>query len=126
MKIGGIVIDCTDFDKMAAFWQEALHYVPREPAKGGWVVLKDPSGSSPNVSLNQKSKPLMDSKKLGWRLSDKIRLHIDLYTSDQKGEVERLLKIGATLIRRPKKGEDFVILADPENNHFCVIQKDKP
>ena len=116
MKIGSVVVDCNNFDRMAAFWQEALHYVPREPAEDGWVVLKDPLGSSPNVSVNQKSKPL----------SGKIRLHLDLYTSDQKAEVERLLKIGATLIRSPKKDEDYVILADPEGNHFCVVEKAKP
>ncbi len=29
MKIGSIVIRCHEFDKMLAFWQEALHYVPR-------------------------------------------------------------------------------------------------
>ena len=81
---------------MAAFWQEALHYVPRESAEEGWVVLKDPLGSSPNVSVNQKSKPV----------SGKIRLHLDLYTSGQNAEVERLLKTGATLIRRPEKDEE--------------------
>ncbi len=112
MKIGSVVIDCNDFDRMAAFWQEALHYVPKYPADNGWVLLKDSSGSSPNVGVNLKSKPL----------SGKIRLHLDLYTDDQKAEVERLLKIGATLIRSPEKDEDFVILADPEGNHFCVVQ----
>jgi hypothetical protein len=49
MQIGSIVIRCRKFDKMLAFWQEALHYVPREPAKDGWVVLRDPEGRSPNV-----------------------------------------------------------------------------
>jgi hypothetical protein len=53
MKIGSIVIDCNEFDKMLVFWQEALHYVPRNPAKSGWVVLRDPEGENPNISLNQ-------------------------------------------------------------------------
>jgi len=39
MKIGSIVIACHKFDKMVVFWQEALHYIPREPAKDGWIVL---------------------------------------------------------------------------------------
>ncbi len=116
MKIGSVVIDCNNFDKVAAFWQQALHYVPRQPAKDGWVVLKDPSGTSPNISVNQKDKPL----------SKKIRLHLDFYTDDQKAEVERLLKIGATIVRPEVKGHDYVILADPEDNHFCVVQKGKP
>ena len=47
MKIGSIVIRCYEFDKMLAFWQEALHYVPREPAEEGWVVLCDPEGIGP-------------------------------------------------------------------------------
>ena len=50
MKIGSIVFMCFDFDKMLAFWQEALHYLPREPAKDGWVVLRDPEGRGPNLA----------------------------------------------------------------------------
>jgi len=44
MKI--IVIRCYEFDRMLTFRQEALHYVPREPAKGGWVVLRAPECQS--------------------------------------------------------------------------------
>jgi len=37
-------------------------------------------------------------------------------------EVERLLRIGATRHpREPEPDEDFVVLADPEGNLFCVI-----
>src|SRR5438552_4024926 len=46
MRIGSIVIHCHDFDRTVAFWQAALQYVPREPAKGGWVVLRDPQGKA--------------------------------------------------------------------------------
>ena len=74
-------------------------------------MLGDPSGRGPNVGVNKKSNSV----------SGKIRVHLDLYTNDQKAEVERLLKLGATIVRRPEKGEDYVILADPEGNHFCVI-----
>jgi hypothetical protein len=30
MRIGSIVIARVEFDKMVTFWQEALHYVPKE------------------------------------------------------------------------------------------------
>ena len=116
MKIGSIVIDCTDFDRMLGFWQEALHYVPREPPTPSWVVLKDPTGHGPNVSLNQVSGPR----------SRKNRLHLDLYTIDQRKEVERLIRIGATLHRSSEPGEDFVVLADPDGNLFCVVDKPVP
>lgn len=45
LRIGSVVIDCADFDRMLRFWQEALHYVPREQANDGWVVLRDPEGN---------------------------------------------------------------------------------
>jgi catechol 2,3-dioxygenase-like lactoylglutathione lyase family enzyme len=116
VKIGSIVIDCSEFDKMLAFWQEALHYVPREPAKDGWVVLRDPEGRSPNISLNQ-----VPTKRLG-----RNRLHLDLYTNNREDEVKRLLKIGAT--RHPQMydpEDDFIVLEDPDGNLFCVVQKDR-
>ncbi len=122
MKIGSIVIDCDNFDKMTRFWQEALGYVPGRLSENDFVILKDPKGKSPNVSVNRKDRPLMGSKKPGWRLSDKIRIHLDLYADDQEGEVKRLVKLGAKIVHRPGKGHDYVILTDPEGNHFCIIQ----
>ena len=117
LKIGSVVIDCINFDKMLAFWQEALHYIPREPAKDGWVVLRDPAGRNVNVSLNQVSE----------KHTGRNWLHFDLYTKYQDGEVERLLKLGAT--RHPQTYEpddDSIVLEDPDGNLFCVVDKSKP
>jgi catechol 2,3-dioxygenase-like lactoylglutathione lyase family enzyme len=114
LKIGSVVIDCINFDKMLAFWQEALHYITRRPAEAGWVILHDPSGRNTNVSLNQ----VQPSEKLMGR----NWLHFDLYTNDQKGEVERLLKLGAARHPQTYEGdEDFVVLEDPDGNLFCVV-----
>jgi catechol 2,3-dioxygenase-like lactoylglutathione lyase family enzyme len=116
MKIGSIVIRCYEFDKMLAFWQEALHYVPREPASGGWVVLRDPEGRGPNVSLDQVPEPFEP-------IGRTSRVHLDLYTDDQEREVKRLIEIGATRYpRRSHPDEDFIVLEDPDGNRFCVVQ----
>ena len=113
MKVGSVVIDCNDFGKMSAFWQAALRYVPREPPDEDWVVLRDPDGRNVNVSVQQVPE----------RRAGKNRLHLDLYTEDQTAEVERLLALGATRHpRAPEPDEDFVVLADPEGNLFCVIE----
>jgi hypothetical protein len=113
MKIGSIVIDCNEFYKMLAFWQEALHYVPRKPAKGGWVVLRDPEERSPNISLNQ-----VTEKRSGTN-----RLHLDLYTDNREDEVERLLKIGAKRHQQTyDPDDDFRVLEDPDGNLVCVVQ----
>ena len=115
-RIGSIVIDVTDFDRMLGFWSEALHYVPRNPPKGGWVVLKDPAGNGPNVSLNQTHEgPLKE-----------YRLHIDLYVTDPRGELDRLLRLGATLVQPARKGKDYVTLADPDGNLFDLVDVSWP
>ena len=114
MRIGSIVVRCFEFDKMLTFWREALHYVPREPAKDGWVVLCDPGGVGPNLSLDR-----CPTRRSGKR----SRLHLDLYTHNQVTEVERLVALGATRYPwRYKSGADFVVLEDPDGNLFCVVQ----
>ncbi|MDF2558113.1 MAG: glyoxalase [Bacillales bacterium] len=116
MKIGSIVIRCFEFDKMMAFWQEALHYVPREPAEEGWVVLCDPKGVGTNISLEKVSEK---------RTGKRSRLHLDLYSNRRDEEVERLVSIGATRYPwRYREDHDFIVLEDPDGNLFCVIQKD--
>lgn len=116
MRIGSIVISCYEFNKMLAFWQEALHYVTREPADGGWVILRDPDGRGPNVSLNQVPR----------KRSGRSRLHLDLYADDRETEVERLIRIGANRYpwRYPPRA-DYVVLEDPDGNLFCVVQPPK-
>jgi catechol 2,3-dioxygenase-like lactoylglutathione lyase family enzyme len=112
--VGSVVIDCSDFATMLAFWREALRYVPRDPPEDGWAVLRDPEGSHVNVSLQ-----LVPEKRTG-----KNRLHLDLYTDNQEEEVQRLLELGATRHPRASEpGEDFVCLEDPEGNIFDVIDK---
>jgi catechol 2,3-dioxygenase-like lactoylglutathione lyase family enzyme len=118
LRIGSVVIDCIDFDKMLSFWQGALHYTPRSPPGGGWVVLRDPTGRNTNVSLNK----VLPSEKLTGR----NWLHFDLYTSEQKAEVQRLLTLGAKLHEQTyDPDDDFIVLEDPDGNLFCIIDTSK-
>ncbi len=76
------------------------------------MILRDLQGRNVNVSLQK-----VLEKRVG-----KNRLHFDLYTPDQEGEVERFLGFGATRYPRvPEPDEDFIVLADPEGNLFCVV-----
>jgi hypothetical protein len=38
-----------ELERIVAFWQEALHYVPRAPTSNSWVVLCAPEGHDPNI-----------------------------------------------------------------------------
>ncbi|HTP54671.1 MAG TPA: VOC family protein [Thermoplasmata archaeon] len=111
--VGSIVVDCTDLPRMIAFWQEALHYVPRDPPEADGVVLKDPEGQGPNLSLSRTTEGPLDD----------YRIHLDLYSSDPDAEVQRLLRIGATVKRPADEAHDFVTLSDPDGNLFDVIDK---
>jgi len=114
IRIGSIVIRCYEFDKMMKFWQDALGYVPVRPESGGFVILCDPDGKGPNISLDRT--PERRTGKRSW-------LHLDLYADNQQAEVERLVQLGA--VRYPWKYEvdaDYVVLEDPDGNLFCVVQ----
>ena len=117
MKIGSIVIQCHDFDRMLAFWQSALGYIQREPANDGWVVLCDPQNVGPNLSLQARER---ERPCRSW-------LHLDLYTSKQREEVERLVTIGAARYRwRYPPDADYVVLADPDGNLIDLSQHGWP
>jgi hypothetical protein len=114
LTIGSVVIRADDVQKQAAFWAAALDYAPKlEISDDGFVLLKPKNGTGPNVSID------------GMRSNVQIppRIHLDLYTEDQAGEVKRLIGLGATEVHWDRKppDADYIILADPEGNRFCVI-----
>jgi hypothetical protein len=114
--VGSVVIDCTKLTEMIAFWREALHYVPQGPIRPDGVMLKDPTGKGPNLNMSLSNEGPLEP----------YRLHLDLYVTDPRGELERLLRLGATLNHVPEPGHDFVTLADPDGNLFCLIDIDWP
>jgi predicted enzyme related to lactoylglutathione lyase len=113
ITVGSIVIRVADLERMTAFWSAALDYVPREEDDDDFALLRPRSGVGPNISLDQH----------GSELAIPPRIHLDLYAADQAAEVARLTQLGATEVhwdRRPADA-DYVILADPEGNRFCVV-----
>jgi hypothetical protein len=111
--VGSIVLRVDDLGRQAEFWTAALDYVPHAERGDDFLLLRPRSGIGPNLSLD-----LHHSSG-----SLPPRFHLDLYTDDQVGEVTRLLALGATEVhwdRRPPDA-DYVILADPEGNRFCVV-----
>ncbi|HXW90091.1 MAG TPA: VOC family protein [Terriglobales bacterium] len=114
MRIGSIVIHCHEFDRMVSFWQDVLHYVPRQPANDGWVVLCPRDGNGPNLSLQAREA----------RRARRNWIHLDLYTDSRDDEVARLLQLGARHYpwRYPARS-DFVVLEDPDGNLFCVVER---
>ncbi len=113
LRVGSIVIRVDDLKRQTEFWSAALDYAPRPSDSDDFALLRPRSGVGPNVSLDQHRSAVPIPP----------RIHLDLYTEDQAGEVERLKGLGATEVhwdRRPPDA-DYIIMADPEGNRFCVV-----
>lgn len=113
IHIGSIVIRVDDLVRQVEFWTEALDYVAANPEADDFVLLRPREGTGPNLALDR-----VDSTR---HLPP--RIHLDLYTEDQGGEVERLTSLGAAEVHWDKRpaDADYVIMEDPEGNRFCVI-----
>ena len=104
-----IVIDCADPETLASFWAAALGYRAvgfRDP----YYLLLPAQRPFPPVILQRVSEP-----KQG-----KARIHFDLRVSDVDAEVRRLEGLGARRIDIGQGEVEFVPMADPEGNEFCV------
>lgn len=109
-------VDVHDVTTMADFWAEALGY-DIEVGDDGDAHLRPKSGS-PDHGLSVWLQPTQEPKR------GKNRNHPDLVASDgnTEREVRRLLELGATRVNVGQTGrEEFVVLADPEGNEFCVL-----
>ncbi|WP_415787610.1 VOC family protein [Deinococcus saxicola] len=112
LNIGSIVWGVRDLARAIAFWTAALDDLPREEPDEDWVVLIPRAGSGVQLALK-----LVTSESAR-------RHHLDLYADDGAAEVARLLTLGATRVKwRYGPDADDVVLADPDGNNFCVIQK---
>ncbi|MEU4671550.1 VOC family protein [Amycolatopsis sp. NPDC023774] len=116
LRVGSVVLGVSDVPRAAAFWTEALGDVPREEIEEDWVVLVPTEGTGTHLSLGLTETPLQAHP----------RIHLDLYAGDaahQAAEVERLVSLGAQIVDWDLYPDDadFVVLADPDGNRFCII-----
>jgi catechol 2,3-dioxygenase-like lactoylglutathione lyase family enzyme len=118
LSIGTIVMGVDDLRRAAAFWTTALGYLPKRPISSGddFTVLVPAEGFGAHLALDVSVTPVQQHP----------RVHLDLYAgdaADQRAEVERLVGLGATVVDWDLYPEDrdFVGMADPEGNRFCVI-----
>jgi len=104
LRIGSIVWHVADTDRAAEFWTRTLNYEQGDNPD----FLHDPDGTGVPLHLDRTD-----------------RTHLDLWADsreDRDAEVERLVGLGATRVEwNYPDGADFVVLADPDGNLFCVI-----
>ncbi|GID32678.1 VOC family protein [Paractinoplanes brasiliensis] len=110
-----LVLDCADLERSATFWCAVLGYEAEPASAGPYRSLLPPSGDGIELLLQR-----VPDKKL-----TKNRLHLDLRVPDLAAETSRVLSLGAELITPTpisEHGWTWNVLADPDNNEFCILQ----
>ncbi|GLY90251.1 VOC family protein [Actinoallomurus iriomotensis] len=117
LRLGFPVIGVTDLPRAVAFWTSALDLVPTsEWESETWRTLEHADGSGRALGLMRSESPAQAHP----------RIHLDLLvdtTAEQETEVERLIELGADRLAWDlyPPNADFVVLADPDGNAFCVV-----
>lgn len=118
LRLGTVVLGVDQVDRAVVFWSEALGYEPvRYPnSDNEFTILVPPSGEGTRVAVQRAETPTQDHP----------RVHLDLVVDDadeQAAEIDRLVGLGATRVEWDAypADPDFVVLADPEGNRFCVV-----
>lgn len=114
----GLVLDCTDPNRLAEFWAAALDYTNRGSA-GAYVALYPREGTGPKLLLQRVS----DAKTI------KNRMHIDIDAADIEAEADRLTGLGAQRASEDtcaEHGSRWLVMVDPEGNEFCVCEGGDP
>lgn len=118
IRIQCVAVDCTDPKKLAGFWSRALNWRITYEDEDEYVI--EPPEDSPACDLC----PDVLFNKVDDEKMVKNRWHFDLRPSDdQRVEVKRLMAFGARQIDIGQSGdESWVVMADPEDNEFCVLR----
>ena len=113
LRIGSIVWGVRDVPRAIEFWAAALDYKPLREPSPDWAILVPREDSGPQLAITVVTS----------RAEDHQRHHMDLYADNAEAQIERLLRLGARRVAwRYPPGADYVVLADPDGNTFCVIE----
>jgi hypothetical protein len=121
-KFTELAIDCADPTGLARFWCAVLGYEVQHEEDGHVTI------GSPSVPEGPQRPgpvpPTLTFARVPEGKAVKNRLHLDVNPTDreQGDEVRRLLDLGARHADVGQSGtESWIVLADPEDNEFCVL-----
>lgn len=118
VRIFNVTFDAVDPRRLAAFWARLLSATPAQ-VSDDLVRLAPDDPRLPHLLFLKVDDPR----------SAKNRIHLDLAAGDVDAELSRMLALGAVPVdpldeekpaRRQANGLEWVVLADPEGNQFCV------
>ncbi|MDH4077981.1 MAG: VOC family protein [Acidimicrobiia bacterium] len=110
-----VVIAAVDPVALGRWWAEAL----------GWEIVNDHPDEFEIQPQPGRTPGIIFLPVTGLKQS-KNRLHLDFRPDNQAAEVERLIELGATRLDIGQGDVPWVVLADPEDNEFCVLGDGRP
>lgn len=108
-----VTIDCLDPERVARFWSALLGRRPG-PSQEGWVYLGERGDPQPRLVFQPVSEPALG----------KVRIHLDITVDDIETAMAAVIKLGgrATGERHDYDEGVVVVMTDPENHEFCLVQ----
>jgi predicted enzyme related to lactoylglutathione lyase len=111
--VAAVVVDSADPPAAARFWAAAAGWTPHESGPD-FASLREPGGTGPYLEFLR----VTDAKTV------KNRVHVDVAPppgGDVGTEAQRLVLAGAAAADIGQSDVQWVVLADPEGNEFCVL-----
>ncbi len=110
--VGAVAYDAAT-PVLGRFWSEAMGW-PIAYERGDYIGIRAADEVGPFITFGPPVAPK----------PAKNRVHLDVAPpkdGDQDAEVERLLSLGATHVNIGQGDVDWVVMADPDGNEFCVL-----
>lgn len=112
ISIANLTFDCSDPERVAAFWSAALALPLDDGASEFFASI---GMSTSEITPNWLFLKVPEAK------AAKNRFHLDFESDDPAAEVRRLVELGATHVAdKDEWGHQWSVMNDVEGNEFCV------
>jgi predicted enzyme related to lactoylglutathione lyase len=111
--LSAVTIDCLDPGRVARFWSALLDREPG-PSQDGWVYLGERSDPQPRLVFQPVAEPH----------AGKVRIHLDISVDDIDDAMTTVVNLGGRFTGERHDYDEgvVVVMADPEDHQFCLVQ----
>lgn len=123
MKLGAIVLDSNNSDKLADFYQKLLDWTKHRYDEE-WIIVKSDNGEGLPLVFQE----IVDYIQPVWPCSPEHQqqmIHLDFYVDDVGEAVKHALSCGAEL-SKVQLEDGWRVMLDPAGHPFCILPNTPP